>query len=157
MGVRRVATALFILLGVAGLLAARTVGRDLEPAAPATARTTPLPLMFEPDPDGGGFVARSRGYSAHIQDGEVRLVGRGAGAAAVTLRFAGGAGDLRPEREMSTTVSSFADRGHRGAPASGPSPRCGSHRCIRALTRRSTAPAGKPRTTPSPRPGPAPR
>ena len=105
MGVRRVATALFILLVVAGVLAARTVRRDLEPAAPATARPMPLPLMFEPDPDRGGFVARSRGYSAHIQDGEVRLVGRGADAAAVTLRFAGGAGDLRPEREMSTTVS----------------------------------------------------
>ena len=59
MGVRRVLTALFTLLVVAGVLAARTVRRHPEPA-PA-ARTAPLPLMFEPVPDTEAFTARSRG------------------------------------------------------------------------------------------------
>jgi len=105
MGVRRVATALFMLLVVAGVLAARTVRRDPGPAAPATARTTPLPLMFEPVPDAEAFTARSRGYSVQVAGAGARFVTRGDDGMAVALHFAGGGGAVRPERAMNTTVN----------------------------------------------------
>ena len=105
MGVRRVATALFMLLVVAGVLAARTVRRDPRPAAPGTARTTPLPLMFEPVPDAEAFTARSRGYSVQVAGAGARFVTRGDDGMAVALHFAGGGGAVRPERAMNTTVN----------------------------------------------------
>ena len=98
MGVRRVLTALFTLLVVGGVLAARTVRRHPDPASPNTARTASLPLMFEPSADGEGFAARSRGYSVRVSGAGARFVTRGEDRMAVALRFAGGGGDLRPER-----------------------------------------------------------
>jgi Beta-propeller repeat/Putative binding domain, N-terminal len=112
MGVFRVPHVVFLLLVCGAVLCTRPfeAGRSSHPHAPAP--TPSLPLMFEPDSEADAFFARSQGYFVRLDGDGARFTTRRGGAdAPITLRFAGGAGLVRAERPMNTTVNYFRGPG----------------------------------------------
>src|SRR4051812_35404856 len=105
MGVLRGPRVLSLLLVCAAALVPHTLGAE-RPARRAVPANTSLPVMFEPVPAGDAFIAPSQGYSLRLTADGAPFLPRGAAdGSAVTLRFAGGAAALRPERTLSTTLN----------------------------------------------------
>jgi Putative binding domain, N-terminal/Beta-propeller repeat len=104
---RALLPAVLLVLVLTAVMSVGT-GSTRPPRSGGPARAASLPVMFEPEGAGTTFLARGRGYLLRVESSGVSLRLRDDRAAApVRLEFDGGAGRIRPERRLDTTLNYF--------------------------------------------------